>query len=123
MENEEIENENKKNQNKTKQNNKKKVSVFRYLVQYFFVCLLICLLCCCCCCCCCCCLYTHTFSVLMVHPPTLSLSVRKTFKLLFNVLACDKISDMGDWEGAVLTQILFTPGRVECFEEKKCKCQ
>jgi len=78
----------------------------------------------------------------MVHPPSLSLStfisppacyfckiiiieksVRKSFKPLFNVLASDKISDMGDWEGAVLAQILFTPGRVECFDKKKCKCQ
>ena len=58
----------------------------------------------------------------MVQPPTLSLSppacyfckiiiieksVRKSFKLLFNVLASDKISDMGDWGGggAVLAQI------------------
>lgn len=55
----------------------------------------------------------------MVHPPTLSppacyfckiiiieKSVRKkNFKPLFNVLASDKISDRGDWEGVVLAQI------------------
>lgn len=78
----------------------------------------------------------------MVHPPTLFLSpfisppacyfckiiiieksVRKSFKPHFNVLASDKISDMGDWEGVVLAQILFTPGRVECFEKKRCEYQ
>ena len=55
----------------------------------------------------------------MVHPPTLSppacyfckiiiieKSVRKkNFKPLFNVLASDKKSDRGDWEGVVLAQI------------------
>lgn len=62
----------------------------------------------------------------MVHPPTLSPSPfisppacyfckiiiieksvrkKKNFKPLFNVLASDKISDRGDWEGVVLAQI------------------
>ena len=68
----------------------------------------------------------------MVHPPTLSppacyfckiiiieKSVRKSFKPLFNVLASDKISDMGDWEGAVLAQNFIHPWESRVLREEK----